>query len=238
LRRAQGTYIEDDELAKVLEFLGEQGRAEFHPELVKIPGAGADVGELDPLYDNAVEVVLDTKRGSVSLLQRRLTIGYSRASRLIEQMAATGIVGEYKGSQAREVLITLDEWKTMKQSRAMNDSLDAVAAPFEVDVDGPSSGSGDVFDASDADSDDGGAASSRSKPAAVGSKDMERRHAQSSVDDDDGWEEYDDDTDDDDDDDLDDDELDDEDDDFDDDDDLGDDDDVEDRAPDASRDPR
>jgi S-DNA-T family DNA segregation ATPase FtsK/SpoIIIE len=50
----------------------------------------------------------------VSLLQRRLTIGYSRASRLIEQMAAAGIVGEYKGSQAREAQLTLEEWEAMK----------------------------------------------------------------------------------------------------------------------------
>ena len=53
-----------------------------------------------------MRVVLETKRGRVSLLQRRLTIGYSRASRLIEAMAAAGIVGEYKGTQARECTIT------------------------------------------------------------------------------------------------------------------------------------
>ncbi len=122
LHRAQGTYIEDEEINQVIEFLCKQGKAEFHPELVKIPGTGADVGELDPLYNKAVLVVLDTKRGSVSLLQRRLTIGYSRASRLIEQMAGTGIVGEYKGSQAREVLITADEWDAMN-SRGSSDNI-------------------------------------------------------------------------------------------------------------------
>ncbi len=61
-----------------------------------------------------MRVVLETKRGSVSLLQRRLTIGYSRASRLIEAMAASGIVGAYKGSQAREALITVEEWEAMQ----------------------------------------------------------------------------------------------------------------------------
>ena len=78
-----------------------------------LAGDGADM-EKDELFDDAVRVVLETKRGSVSLLQRRLTIGYSRASRLIEQMAAAGIVGEYKGSQAREANITLEEWEAMK----------------------------------------------------------------------------------------------------------------------------
>ena len=56
-----------------------------------------DEAAKDELFDDAVRVVLETKRGSVSLLQRRLTIGYSRASRLIEAMAAAGIVGDYKG---------------------------------------------------------------------------------------------------------------------------------------------
>ena len=53
----------------------------------------------------------------MSLLQRKLTIGYSRASRLIEQMAASGILGEYKGSQARECLITLEDWEAMKAAQ-------------------------------------------------------------------------------------------------------------------------
>ncbi|HEY8749630.1 MAG TPA: DNA translocase FtsK [Tepidisphaeraceae bacterium] len=68
----------------------------------------------DELFDQAVRVVLETKRGSVSLLQRRLTIGYSRASRLIEAMAAAGIVGDYKGSQAREANITVEQWDAMQ----------------------------------------------------------------------------------------------------------------------------
>ena len=66
-----------------------------------------------------MRVVLETRRGSVSLLQRRLTIGYARASRLIEMMAQTGIVGDYKGSQAREATLTLEEWDAMQaQKRA------------------------------------------------------------------------------------------------------------------------
>mgnify|MGYP005868917051 FL=1 len=66
-------------------------------------------------------MVLETRRGSVSLLQRRLTIGYARASRLIEAMAAAGIVGDYKGSQAREAMITLDEWEALK-AQQQNDA--------------------------------------------------------------------------------------------------------------------
>jgi len=59
--------------------------------------------------------VLATQRGSVSLLQRRLSIGYSRAARLIDMMAEAGIVGSYRGSQAREVLLTLEEWEAARQ---------------------------------------------------------------------------------------------------------------------------
>ena len=68
----------------------------------------------DELFDDAVRVVLETKRGSVSLLQRRLSIGYARASRIIEMMAASRILGEYKGSQAREVVITAEEYENIR----------------------------------------------------------------------------------------------------------------------------
>jgi S-DNA-T family DNA segregation ATPase FtsK/SpoIIIE len=116
LVRAQGTFIEDEELHAVVEDLRSKGRCEFHPELVKLrSGTQTELGERDELFEDAVRVILETQRGSVSLLQRRLTIGYSRASRLVDQMAEAGIVGEYKGSQAREVLMTLDEWEALRK---------------------------------------------------------------------------------------------------------------------------
>jgi S-DNA-T family DNA segregation ATPase FtsK/SpoIIIE len=68
----------------------------------------------DELFDDAVRVVLESKRGSVSLLQRRLSVGYARASRMIEQMAALGVLGEYKGSQAREVMMALEDWEQLR----------------------------------------------------------------------------------------------------------------------------
>jgi len=74
-------------------------------------------GQKDELFDEAVRIVLETRRGSVSLLQRRLSIGYARASRIIEMMAAAGILGEYKGSQAREVMMTLEEYEEMKRNQ-------------------------------------------------------------------------------------------------------------------------
>jgi len=119
LIRAQGTFLEDAELRRLIGFLKERGEPEFHPELMQLrqQSVSSD-GPRDELFDKAVEIVLETHRGSVSLLQRRLTIGYSRASRLIEEMAAAGIVGVYKGSQAREVLITPEQWQAMKEQEA------------------------------------------------------------------------------------------------------------------------
>jgi len=114
LIRSQGTLLEDDELHRIISFLTDQAKPEFHPQLMRIKakGVGAE-GPRDPLFDQAVQIVLESQRGSVSLLQRRLSVGYSRASRLIDEMAEAGVVGDFKGSQAREVVMTLDEWNTL-----------------------------------------------------------------------------------------------------------------------------
>jgi S-DNA-T family DNA segregation ATPase FtsK/SpoIIIE len=69
----------------------------------------------DELFDDAVRLILESQRGSVSLLQRKLSVGYARASRIIEMMAGAGILGEYKGSQAREVLMTLKEYEKLRE---------------------------------------------------------------------------------------------------------------------------
>ena len=125
LMRAQGTFLEDAEVHAVLEDLISRAKPEFHPELVRLRTADLEAGfdMRDPLFDDAVRIILESKRGSVSLLQRRLTIGYSRASRLIDQMAEAGIVGDYKGSQAREVVMTLEQWETLQdQIRADRES--------------------------------------------------------------------------------------------------------------------
>jgi DNA segregation ATPase FtsK/SpoIIIE, S-DNA-T family len=116
LLRGQGTYLDDDEIEKVVEFAS-QGEQDFVHELVNIQveesGGNplADLKQRDDMYEAAVDVVVREGRGSVSLLQRALGIGYGRAARLIDFMAEDGIVGAYAGSQAREVLISLDDWQ-------------------------------------------------------------------------------------------------------------------------------
>lgn len=123
LRRAQGTYVSDDEVNRVIEFFADQ-QPEYDPELMQLEVAsapakgGKGAGEprdRDDLYDQAVEVVIREGRGSVSLLQRALGVGYGRGARMIDWMAEDGIVGTYNGSQAREVVMTMDQWEEQRE---------------------------------------------------------------------------------------------------------------------------
>jgi S-DNA-T family DNA segregation ATPase FtsK/SpoIIIE len=117
LARVQGTFVSDNEIKNVVDYLKQIALPEFSPELKVWQGSlkGNDAAAKDELYEEAVRIILETQRGSVSLLQRRLEIGYSRAARLIDLMAEDGIVGEYKGSQAREVFVALDEWEAQNK---------------------------------------------------------------------------------------------------------------------------
>ena len=117
--RSQGTFIDDKEIRESVRMVKGLAEAQYEPELVQIKSKinlDAD-GEQDEMFEDAVKVILETKRGSVSLLQRRLSIGYGRAARLIEMMAAAGILGEYKGSQARECTMSLEDWEQLKAAR-------------------------------------------------------------------------------------------------------------------------
>ncbi|HWB00275.1 MAG TPA: DNA translocase FtsK, partial [Pirellulales bacterium] len=118
-----GTYVSDDEINKVVEFVGTT-EPEFVKELVQLkPADSAEGGpdrfkKRDELYESAIEVIIREGRGSVSLLQRALGVGYGRGARLIDFMAEDGIVGAYNGSQAREVLVTMDQWLEMSGQAA------------------------------------------------------------------------------------------------------------------------
>lgn len=134
LSRAQGTLVDDREIRKVVKFMKEIASPSFERSLVQLRSGGAEgsdedrilqsqnnssaslqAAQEDPMFNRAVEIVLETKRGSVSLLQRRLAIGYTRASRLVDLMGIAGIISDHKGSVARDVLITLDDWQRIKQ---------------------------------------------------------------------------------------------------------------------------
>lgn len=116
--RVQGAFLSDQEVESLVTYARGQAEAEYKEDLVpEIEDEPAD-GEvmLDELYDQAVQVILDAKQASVSLLQRRMRIGYTRAARLIDQMEARAVVGPYEGSKPREVLITLDQFQAGKIS--------------------------------------------------------------------------------------------------------------------------
>ncbi len=115
LVRAQGTFVDEMEVRRVVKYLKEIAEPQFHPELTQLNRLDVSEMRRDELFDEGVRIVLETQRGSVSLLQRRLNVGYARASRIIEMMAASGILGEYKGSQAREVMMTLKEYERMRK---------------------------------------------------------------------------------------------------------------------------
>ncbi len=119
LLRGQGTFLSDDEITRVVDFVGTE-TPQFAKELIELKtkeeeeaAAPGPLKNRDELYEAAVDVVVRERRGSVSLLQRCLGIGYGRAARLIDFMAEDGIVGEYNGSQAREVQITVADWEAM-----------------------------------------------------------------------------------------------------------------------------
>ncbi len=86
-------------------------------------GSATGSEDRDELYDEAVEIVIREQLGSVSRLQRFLGIGYGRAARLIDYMAEDGIVGDYNGSKAREVLYTLEEWESLKAKYGESSSV-------------------------------------------------------------------------------------------------------------------
>jgi DNA segregation ATPase FtsK/SpoIIIE, S-DNA-T family len=123
LTRSQGTYVGDDEINNIIEFYGDY-EPQYSTELtsLKVKPAEGKAGiesnaQRDDMYEQAVEVVIREGRGSVSLLQRALGVGYGRGARLIDYMAEDGVVGEYNGSQAREVLYTWEQWQELKGGR-------------------------------------------------------------------------------------------------------------------------
>jgi S-DNA-T family DNA segregation ATPase FtsK/SpoIIIE len=122
LTRAQGVFVDDGEIRKTVKFLKGLAMQSFEPQLMQLKNEGeegVDSGEREPEFDDAVEVVLERQKGSVSLIQRALRVGYGKASRIMEQMAAAGIVEPSgKAGQERKVLIGYDEWEAMKEQAA------------------------------------------------------------------------------------------------------------------------
>jgi S-DNA-T family DNA segregation ATPase FtsK/SpoIIIE len=114
LQRLQGAYVSEEEIALVVEQCKGQREQELDESLLEAPEAAAEDGDLadgefdpdeDPLLDKAIEIVVQTQTASVSLIQRRLRVGYTRAGRLIDMLERRGIISGYEGSKPRRVLV-------------------------------------------------------------------------------------------------------------------------------------
>ncbi|NYF24286.1 DNA translocase FtsK [Sporosarcina sp. JAI121] len=108
--RIQGAFVADSEVEAIVDFVIEQQKAQYQEEM--IPTEIEEVAlheETDELYDEAVQLVTDMQTASVSLLQRRFRVGYSRAARIVDQMEMRGVVGPPEGSKPRQVLMSKDE---------------------------------------------------------------------------------------------------------------------------------
>ena len=122
--RVQGCFISDDEVEALCEFIKNQGESEYSEEIQKEIESkavqektsnkftdGGDSGEnLDPLFDEAVDVVLENGKASTSFLQRKLGVGYSRGSKIMDQMEDKHIIGPAEGAKPRKILITKQQW--------------------------------------------------------------------------------------------------------------------------------
>lgn len=123
LVRAQCTYVDDAEIKRMCDHLRAQGAPSYDPALTDgtaapMITASTGKGSDDDLFEAAVECVFDTNRASATLLQRRFSIGYSRASRLLDAMEEAGVVGPHRGGKARKILVTAEAWESRRTTAA------------------------------------------------------------------------------------------------------------------------
>lgn len=112
--RVQGVYVSDKEVENIVNFLKSQGKPEYETEILESENTSAnEINMEDELLPEAVRILIESGQASISMLQRRLRIGYTRAARLIDILEEKGVVGGYEGSKPRAVLIGWDEYKEM-----------------------------------------------------------------------------------------------------------------------------
>lgn len=117
--RMQGAFVTDKEVERIVDFLRKNSRPGYTQEMVdritSSPQSAAGGEETDEHYEQAVELILEKEKASVSMLQRQFRIGYNRAARLMDELERRGMVGPEEGSKPRKVLITREEWNAMQQ---------------------------------------------------------------------------------------------------------------------------
>ena len=151
--RVQGCLISDQEVADVVEFVKKSGTARYDDEVLHeieqhaaekekgSKGVGGSAPEsvdndYDELLPAAIDIVLEAGQASVSMLQRRLKLGYSRAARLVDQMEEKGVVGPFEGSKARQILITKEQWQEMQFKQGMHEPAYSEPGPEEFPYEG------------------------------------------------------------------------------------------------------
>ena len=170
--RVQGCYIDEEEINQVVAFIKAHSESDYDDSVMQEveqnaentgknskkggstlpdstipepdPGSGPSPEDGDPMLNEAIDVVVETGMASVSMLQRRLKLGYSRAARLVDQMEEKGVVGPFEGSKPRKVLVTKEQWAERKlqggtvttfgEASAMSQAADQEAVAEEVDM--------------------------------------------------------------------------------------------------------
>ncbi|MDD5291651.1 MAG: DNA translocase FtsK [Candidatus Omnitrophica bacterium] len=112
LIRAQGSFLKDVEIERTTEFIKKQAEPIYDEEILREQEKSVAFGnfEKDEMFDTAVKLILESQHASVSILQRRLRLGYTRAARLIDMMEEQGIIGPYRGSKPREIIVDKDDY--------------------------------------------------------------------------------------------------------------------------------
>ena len=153
--RVQGSFVSDEEREEVVRFIKQNSEAQYSDDIIaQIEKSAAEAdkksgpapeadkpakSDYDELLPQAVDVILETKQASVSMLQRRLKLGYSRAARMVDQMEEMGIVGPFEGSKPRKILITKEQWQEMQyvQGTAPSEVLQAQTEFADVNEEEP-----------------------------------------------------------------------------------------------------
>ena len=128
--RIQGTFVRDEEISRVLDFIKSSATVQYDEAMIEAmekhaiqdgkKGGGADAEEdagSDPMFKQAVDVVIDAGQASTSLLQRRCKLGYARAARIMDEMEQKSIIGPYEGAKPRAVLISRQQWLEMQMNQ-------------------------------------------------------------------------------------------------------------------------
>jgi S-DNA-T family DNA segregation ATPase FtsK/SpoIIIE len=117
--------MSEREIDEIVSFIASQAKPQYVQGVLSVSESATQAPQVqdDPLFAQALRIVVEAKQASVSLLQRRLPIGYSRAARLIDAMELKGYIGPYEGSKPREVKLTMGEYLRLFESQGQTDDI-------------------------------------------------------------------------------------------------------------------